>query len=82
VLGKAWSSLLLRSSFSWKVGDGARTAGVLLRWAVGGSEKERDLEGVLTPCSTFFCCCSMASIAASIVGYAGMLAVLEAVNGG
>ena len=47
VLGTAWSSLLLRSSFSWKVGEGARTEGVVVRLAVGGSEKERDFEGVL-----------------------------------
>jgi hypothetical protein len=47
VVGRAWSSLLLRASFSWKDGEGARDAGVLLEFAFGGSEKERDFEGVL-----------------------------------
>ena len=47
VLGRAWSSLLVRASFSWKVGEGARVAGVPLGFELGGSEKERDFEGVL-----------------------------------
>lgn len=43
VVGTAWSSLLCwLLSFSRKVGEGARVDG-----ALGGSEKERDLEGVL-----------------------------------
>lgn len=43
VSGTAWSSLLVEwCSFSRKVGEGWRALG-----AEGGSEKERDLEGVL-----------------------------------
>jgi hypothetical protein len=41
VAGTAWSSLLPCRMRSRKVGDGARAA-------MGGSEKERDLEGVVT----------------------------------
>ena len=37
----------MRASFSWKVGEGASVAGVPLPFVFGGSEKERDLEGVL-----------------------------------
>jgi hypothetical protein len=47
VLGRAWSSLLVRASFSRKAGEGARVAGVPLEFAFGGSEKERAFEGVL-----------------------------------
>ena len=46
VVGKAWSSLLC-GILSRKVGEGARPVGVVLLLAFGGSEKERDLEGVL-----------------------------------
>ena len=42
VVGKAWSSLLM--CLSRKVGEGASVVGVIV---FGGSEKERDLEGVL-----------------------------------
>ena len=44
--GKAWSSLLVKDSFSWKVGEGARVAGVPFDFAF--AEKERSLVGVLT----------------------------------
>ena len=47
MVGKAWSSLLWREIFSWKVGEGARVLGVVLKELVGGSEKERFLVGVL-----------------------------------
>ncbi len=33
VLGKAWSSLLVKASFSWNVGAGASVAGVPLGFA-------------------------------------------------
>ena len=44
VMGTALSSLLWRESLSWKVGEGWRALGVVL---LGGSEKERDFDGVL-----------------------------------
>lgn len=48
MVGRAWSSLLVRESFSRKVGEGARVAGAPLEGAAfSGSEKERFLVGVL-----------------------------------
>ena len=45
-MGRAWSSLLVIDSFSRKVGEGARVAGLPLEFAF--AEKERSLVGVLT----------------------------------
>lgn len=70
VLGRAWSSLVVRASFSWKVGEGARVAGVPLGFVrFGGSEKERDFEGVFVGEAVERGCVSsnMVSIAASMV---------------
>jgi len=50
VVGRAWSSLLCCvGRFSRKDGEGASAGGVLVGvLALGGSEKERDFEGVLS----------------------------------